>query len=291
MDQSVRPCDKKTEPSSSVRKEKTVKGPTTQLGSIKHDSPAPEAIAPEPPSDVVAALQRQVDALSARVAGQVRRETNTELAGLAPFSAKIRRAITPAEMKLTTFTKLSGKMDLEEHIAEFQSKTSFHQLVSRVYCRALPSSLAAQALKSFNRLPEGWITSIECWVQGGLLGRRPGVSTDLHGRGRYGETVFVTANGEAGIGGIIRNENGQLGYALGFYKAATSALEAEIMATFEVSRSELKHIWREQNMVANTIAKLSLKDRATYIWRCDDTPNRIQALVCTEIAGTPYIRG
>ncbi|GAA0166166.1 hypothetical protein LIER_21387 [Lithospermum erythrorhizon] len=38
-------------------------------------------MAQEPPTDVVAALQRQVDALEVRVAGQVWRGTNAELAG------------------------------------------------------------------------------------------------------------------------------------------------------------------------------------------------------------------
>ncbi|GAA0168097.1 hypothetical protein LIER_40491 [Lithospermum erythrorhizon] len=83
-------------------------------------------------------------------------------------------------------------------------------------------------------------------------------------------------NGEVGIGGAIRDDNGQLVYALGFHK---------------VPRSDLKHIWREQNMVADAIAKLALKDRTTYLWRHDDAPDRIQALVRTEIAGIPYIRG
>ncbi|GAA0162881.1 hypothetical protein LIER_18881 [Lithospermum erythrorhizon] len=135
-------------------------------------------------------------------------------------------------------------------------------------------------------------------------------------------------NGEAGIGGIIRNEEGHMVYALGFYKAAASALEAKIMATFEVlrwcttrsfselqvatdsmmlvkmvqeqrtqwrwnnviasinhlmqvSRSKLKHIWREKNMVTDALAKLSFKERANYSWRPDDTPDRIRALVRT----------
>ncbi|GAA0147540.1 hypothetical protein LIER_07214 [Lithospermum erythrorhizon] len=59
----------------------------------RHDGPTPEAIAPESPTDVVEASQRQVDALSARVAKQVRRGTNTEMACLAPFSPDIRRGL------------------------------------------------------------------------------------------------------------------------------------------------------------------------------------------------------
>ncbi|GAA0174551.1 hypothetical protein LIER_27922 [Lithospermum erythrorhizon] len=98
-------------------------------------------------------------------------------------------------------------------------------------------------------------------------------------------------NGEAGLGAIIRIEYGQMVYSLGFYMAADSSLEAELMATLEVSRSELSHIWHEQNMAADVIAKHSLKERAQYVWRPGDTPDLIRALIQTEIAGIPYIRG
>ncbi|GAA0154770.1 hypothetical protein LIER_12658 [Lithospermum erythrorhizon] len=46
-----------------------------------------------------------------------RRGTNTELAGLAPFSSKIRSATMPVGMKLPSFTKFMGRMNPEEHIA------------------------------------------------------------------------------------------------------------------------------------------------------------------------------
>ncbi|GAA0147700.1 hypothetical protein LIER_36568 [Lithospermum erythrorhizon] len=116
----------------------------------RHDASAPEAIAPKPPTDVVAALQQQVDALSVRVACQVRLGTNTELEALALFSPEIRRTFMLTGMKLPTFTKFTGKPDLEEHLIEFQSHVSFHQPDSRVYSRAFPSSLAGLALKWFN---------------------------------------------------------------------------------------------------------------------------------------------
>ncbi|GAA0154183.1 hypothetical protein LIER_12240 [Lithospermum erythrorhizon] len=51
--------------------------------------------------------------------------------------------------------------DPQEHIAEFQSKMSFHQPHIMVYYMAFPSSLAGPALKSFNPLPIGCITSFE----------------------------------------------------------------------------------------------------------------------------------
>ncbi|GAA0174570.1 hypothetical protein LIER_27937 [Lithospermum erythrorhizon] len=97
----------------------------------------------------------------ARVAGQVRRGTNTRLAGLAPFSVDIRSAIMPDGMELPAFTKFTDKTDPEEHIEEFQSQMCFHQPDSRVYCRAFPTSLAGPTLKWFNRLLEGWITSFK----------------------------------------------------------------------------------------------------------------------------------
>ncbi|GAA0160542.1 hypothetical protein LIER_17076 [Lithospermum erythrorhizon] len=58
---------------------------------------------PIPQYDSMAALRRQVDALFAKVAGQTRRGTNTELAGLAPFSPDIRGAIMLVVLKLPAF--------------------------------------------------------------------------------------------------------------------------------------------------------------------------------------------
>ncbi|GAA0176296.1 hypothetical protein LIER_29309 [Lithospermum erythrorhizon] len=92
----------------------------------RHDATARDAMAPTPPPDAIEALLRQVDALSTRVAGQARHETNIELATLAPFSPGIHSAVMPVGFKLLTFTKFTGKTDPEEHITEFQSQMSFH---------------------------------------------------------------------------------------------------------------------------------------------------------------------
>ncbi|GAA0157855.1 hypothetical protein LIER_38533 [Lithospermum erythrorhizon] len=62
-----------------------------------------------PPTDAMTDLQRQVDALSAKVSGQARRGTNIELADLAPFSPDIRSAVMPDGMKLSVFTKFIGR--------------------------------------------------------------------------------------------------------------------------------------------------------------------------------------
>ncbi|GAA0167034.1 hypothetical protein LIER_40296 [Lithospermum erythrorhizon] len=109
-------------------------------------------------------LRRQVEALSLRVVGQTRRGTNTELTGLAPFSPAIRVAIMPAELKLTAFTKFTGKTNLEEHIAEFQSQMSFHQTDSTVYCKSFSASLAGPALKAYTYIR---IEEAEKWVEKG----------------------------------------------------------------------------------------------------------------------------
>ncbi|GAA0170562.1 hypothetical protein LIER_24792 [Lithospermum erythrorhizon] len=52
----------------------------------RHEAATVGAMAPAPPPDAIRALQRRVEALSARVARQTRRGTNTELTGLAPLS-------------------------------------------------------------------------------------------------------------------------------------------------------------------------------------------------------------
>ncbi|GAA0170615.1 hypothetical protein LIER_24839 [Lithospermum erythrorhizon] len=49
----------------------------------------------------------------------------------------------------------------EKHIEEFQSQMLFQHQCSKVYCRVFPSSLAGHALRCFNHLPEGCITSFE----------------------------------------------------------------------------------------------------------------------------------
>ncbi|GAA0158629.1 hypothetical protein LIER_15600 [Lithospermum erythrorhizon] len=75
----------------------------------RHDALAHEAVTPAPPADVVAAIQWKVDALSIKVAGLVQRGTNTEQAGLAPFSLEIRSAVMPAGVKLPTSTKFTER--------------------------------------------------------------------------------------------------------------------------------------------------------------------------------------
>ncbi|GAA0156651.1 hypothetical protein LIER_14095 [Lithospermum erythrorhizon] len=59
----------------------------------RHDASALEAVAPAPSIDAMAALQWQADALSAKVAGQVRRGTNTELAGGVRVNCVLPRAV------------------------------------------------------------------------------------------------------------------------------------------------------------------------------------------------------
>ncbi|GAA0156314.1 hypothetical protein LIER_38252 [Lithospermum erythrorhizon] len=111
-----------------------------------HEATAGCVAAPAPQLDAMAALRREVDSLTAKVVGQTRRGTNTELAGLASFSPDIRGAIMP-------------ETHPEEHIAEFESQMSFHQPGNKVYCRPFPASLAGPTLKWFNRLPEGCVSS------------------------------------------------------------------------------------------------------------------------------------
>ncbi|GAA0140475.1 hypothetical protein LIER_35245 [Lithospermum erythrorhizon] len=109
----------------------------------------------------MAAFQRQVDARSAKVAGQARRGTNTQLVGLAHFSRDIRGVVMPVKLKLPPFRKFTRKTDPEDHIAEFQSQMSFHQPDNMVYCRAFSSSLAGHDIKMVIRLLEGCIASFK----------------------------------------------------------------------------------------------------------------------------------
>ncbi|GAA0163105.1 hypothetical protein LIER_19057 [Lithospermum erythrorhizon] len=62
----------------------------------RHEAPEPEAMAPTLVADAVSALQRQTDALSAKLVGHVRRGTSTNLAdGIQPCSrAHQKMAIT-----------------------------------------------------------------------------------------------------------------------------------------------------------------------------------------------------
>ncbi|GAA0166972.1 hypothetical protein LIER_40286 [Lithospermum erythrorhizon] len=67
----------------------------------------------------------------------------------------------PVGMKLPSFNKFTGKTDLEEHIAKFQSQLSFQYPCSKVHGIAFPSSLAGPTLKWFNQFPKGCITFFE----------------------------------------------------------------------------------------------------------------------------------
>ncbi|GAA0146944.1 hypothetical protein LIER_36421 [Lithospermum erythrorhizon] len=50
----------------------------------RHDATTRDAMSPAPSPNATTVLQRKVDALSARVAGETRRGINTELVGLTP---------------------------------------------------------------------------------------------------------------------------------------------------------------------------------------------------------------
>ncbi|GAA0175925.1 hypothetical protein LIER_29015 [Lithospermum erythrorhizon] len=80
-----------------------------------HEAPTPEVSVLAQATDAVASLEKQIQALSERVSGQMRKVTNMELAGLAHFSPDIRSATIPVGMKLPSFTKFTGKIDPEEH--------------------------------------------------------------------------------------------------------------------------------------------------------------------------------
>ncbi|XP_072080975.1 uncharacterized protein [Arachis hypogaea] len=79
--------------------------------------------------------------------------------GAMPFTERILRAKLPRGFDKPTDMKYDGTKDPQEHLTAFEARMNLEGASDAVRCRAFPVTLAGPAIKWFNALPNGSITS------------------------------------------------------------------------------------------------------------------------------------
>lgn len=78
-----------------------------------------------------------------------------------PFTRWIERMKPPWWFTQPTFTIYNGKLDLMEHVSQFNQRMAIHTRNEALICKAFPSSLKHVAMRWFNGLEEGSVDSFE----------------------------------------------------------------------------------------------------------------------------------
>ncbi|RYR03516.1 hypothetical protein Ahy_B06g082514 [Arachis hypogaea] len=79
--------------------------------------------------------------------------------GATPFTERILRAKLPKGFDKPTDMKYDGTKDPQEHLTAFEARMNLEGAADAVRCRAFLVTLAGPAIKWFNALPNGSITS------------------------------------------------------------------------------------------------------------------------------------
>ncbi|XP_072054271.1 uncharacterized protein [Arachis hypogaea] len=79
--------------------------------------------------------------------------------GATPFTERILRAKLSRGFDKPTDMKYDGTKDPQEHLTAFEARMNLEEASDAVRCRAFPVTLAGPAIKWFNALPNGSITS------------------------------------------------------------------------------------------------------------------------------------
>ncbi|XP_057746519.1 uncharacterized protein LOC130965775 [Arachis stenosperma] len=79
--------------------------------------------------------------------------------GATPFTERILRAKLPRGFDKPTDMKYDGSKDPQEHLTAFEARMNLEGASDAVRCRAFPVTLVGPAIKWFNALPNGSITS------------------------------------------------------------------------------------------------------------------------------------
>ncbi|GAA0174627.1 hypothetical protein LIER_41756 [Lithospermum erythrorhizon] len=64
----------------------------------------------------------------------------------------------------------------------------------------------------------------------------------------------------------------------------------QVISLLQVCRSELTHVWREQNQAADWVAKVALSERRSFSWRSHEVDGKLRSLCALESRGVPYVR-
>ena len=77
------------------------------------------------------------------------------------FSCRIDRAKLPCRFMQPTFTIYNGRTDLVEHVSHFNQRMAVHSKNEALMCKVFPSSLRPVAMRWFDGLVEGSISSFK----------------------------------------------------------------------------------------------------------------------------------
>ena len=78
-----------------------------------------------------------------------------------PFSRHIEQAELPCRFNQPTFTIYNGKTNPVEHVSHFNQRMAIHSKNKALKCKVFPSSLCPIAMRWFDGLKEGFISSFE----------------------------------------------------------------------------------------------------------------------------------
>ena len=78
-----------------------------------------------------------------------------------PFTRHIKQAKLPCCFNQPTFTIYNGKKDSVEHVSYFNQRMAIHSKNKALMCKVFPSSLGPVAMKWFDGLEEGSISSFK----------------------------------------------------------------------------------------------------------------------------------
>ena len=78
-----------------------------------------------------------------------------------PFTQMILKAKLPRRFTQPTFTMYNGRTDPMEHVNHFNQRMVVHSRNEALMCKVFPSSLGLVAMRWFNGLEEGSISSFQ----------------------------------------------------------------------------------------------------------------------------------
>ena len=82
-----------------------------------------------------------------------------------PFTCKIEGVRLPRRFHQLTFTLYNGRMDLVEHVSQFNQRMAVHSNNEALMCKVFPSSLGLVVMKWFNGLKTNSIDSYKQLTQ------------------------------------------------------------------------------------------------------------------------------
>ncbi|XP_025636499.1 uncharacterized protein [Arachis hypogaea] len=90
---------------------------------------------------------------------ETRRQENPIIMGATPFHPSILKVRLPRNFDKPTDMRYDGTKDPQEHVTTFEERMNLEGVGDAVRCRAFPVTLAGPAIRWFNTLPQGSITT------------------------------------------------------------------------------------------------------------------------------------